>query len=266
MLIRNWDVEGVPGTKGRPARSTIECLSDGRIRQVVEISKDKGRTWSMLFESIYAPATVAARTVAPAPEPSAEPAVATTTGAQDSEPETVEPAQHQAARQATVEGSEVQAVSRELERQEIPAEEAPELVMASPMVLEINPGEVDDYPENTAWSTDETAGFVCNQVIIKKVTAARKSKGDEVHLLVGAQLFTKKRTRTLDLLIEVLLDGEVLASEKLKKVRIGLSIPGHDKTGMMVTARFEMPGGQFDRLFGDGVERKLRLTLTTPSV
>lgn len=279
MLIREWRVEGVPGTEGRPARGTIECLSDGRLRQVVEVSEDGGVTWSTLFEQILSPppepvaAMEPTAAIAPEPEPPAE---APASGAVEPEaspaseqpeespaPEPA-PAQHQAARQANEQGSEVQAVSRELQREEISADEAPELVMASPMVLEITPGQVDLYPENAAWTTEETAGFVCNQVVVKKVSVARRSKGGDVHLLVGAQLFTEKRQRSLDLLVEALMEGEVVASEELDNVSVGLNIPGHTKTGMLVEARLEMSAEQFERLFSDGVERKLRLTVTSP--
>lgn len=279
VLMRDWRVEGVPGTKGRLARSSMECLSDGRIRQVVEVSKDDGRTWKTLFESVYEPdrpGGEAMAAVAPEAEPlaAAPPPSETASGHPTAAEEPARPAgqqsarqeaQHQAARQKSEEGSEVRAVTRELEREEIPEEEAPELIMASPMVLEIDTGEVDDYPEGTAWSTDETAGFVCEQIIIKKVTAARKAKGDNVHLIVGAQLFTPKRQRSADLLVEAVLDGEVIASELLKKVRVGLNIPGHGKEGMMVTALLELPKEQFDRLFSDEADRKLRVTLTVPS-
>jgi len=104
-----------------------------------------------------------------------------------------------------------------------------------------------------------------HQVVIKKVTVGRKVKGDDTYLIIGARLFTKKRLRRMDLLIEAMVDGEVAASELLKKVRFGLSIPGHDKTGMVVTGLLKMPQQQFDRLFSDDVERKLRLTLTIAS-
>jgi hypothetical protein len=288
VLIQDWSVEGLPGTEGRPTRATLECLGDGRIRQVVEVSSDGGRTWSPLFESTYSPvaadpvvaATPAAATAeASASPPAADPSLPGTPAAPTSPPPAAAepssapapvpppaaPAQHQAARQAAQEGSDVQALSRELERTEIPADQAPELVMASPLVLEITPGQLDDYPENTAWVTDETAGFVCDHVIVKKVSAARKTKGGGVQLVVGAQLFTKKRSRSLDLLVEVLADGQVVATGELKKVRIGLNIPGHDKTGMMVDTALDMSVEQFDRLFGGAVEPKLRLTMTVPA-
>ncbi len=289
-LISNWEAEGLPGTKGRMTRSTMECLGDGRIRHVVEVSKD-GESWRVLFESVYGPAAEPAMASAPAaaaPAPSSAqvassaPAPSTAApadppaAATQSSPPAPAPApdvaagekptsQHQASRQANVEGSEVQAVSRELGREEIPEEEAPELVMASPLVLELKPGEVDEYPEGTAWSTDETAGFIVGQVILKKVTIGRKIKGGKIHLIVGAQLYTKKRQRSVDVLFEAMLDGEVIASEQLRKVRIGLNIPRHGKDGMLVNTLLELPSDDFDRLFADGAERKMRVTLTVPS-
>ncbi len=276
-LISNWEVEGVPGTKGRQARSTMECLSDGRIRQVVEVSKD-GQTWRVLFESTYRPGDIPGVAIAPpaapvavaerAAEHSPDPAAAESAEAMGEAP-AAQPApltpQHQATRRANAEGSEVQALSRELGREEIPEEDAPELVMASPLVLELTPGEVDDYPEGTAWSTDETAGFIVGQVVLKKLTVGRKTKGGTTHIIVGAQLFTKKRQRTVDVLLEAMLDGEVVASESLRKVRVGLNIPGHGKNGLLINTVLDLPAGDFERLFADGAERKLRVTLTVPS-
>ncbi len=280
VLIQRWNAEGIPGAKGRPTRATLECLSDGRIKQTIEVSKDGGSTWATLFESTYSPvaeealqaATTAEPTVSAVSATSAdqqteaeETAVAATGSAEAASEEAREVAQHQAARQATVEGSEVQAVSRELEREEIPAADAPELVMASPMVLEIAPGRVDAYPENGAWVTDETGGFICNQVILKEVSVARKMKGDSVELIIGAKLYSDKRQRSLNLLIEALLDDQVLASEQLNDVRVGLNIPGMDKKGLVVDARLEITKTDFDRLFTEGGQRKLRLTVTSPA-
>jgi hypothetical protein len=133
------------------------------------------------------------------------------------------------------------------------------------MVLEITPGEVDDYPEGTAWSTQETAGFICGQVVIRRLTVGRREKGGRTFLEVGAQLFTKRRQRTAELLVEVLLDGQVMASERLDKLRVGLNIPGHGKDGLPVDALLELPGDAFERLFADGADRRLRLTLTVPT-
>ena len=281
VLIQDWTAEGVPGAEGHPARATLECLDDGRIRQIVEVSKDGGATWSKLFESVYAP--MPAVEVTPAPAPAAEVAAGTADAASGSRepaaeamaaPETrAEPAaeaapgvaQHQAARQATVEGSDVQAVTRELQREEIPVADAPELVMASPMTLEIAPGAVHVYPENAAWVTDETAGFICNQVIVKQVSVARRVKGDTVELIVGAKLYSDKRQRSLDLLIETLLGEELLASGELRNVRVGLNIPGMDKTGLGVETRLELSRADFDRLFADGAEPRLRVTVTSPA-
>ncbi len=260
-------------------RSTMECLGDGRIRHVVEVSKD-GESWRVLFESVYRPTAEPAMAAAPAaadakvspsapspaaPSPSAASPSSAAERAQPSATAGEATPQHQASRQASVEGSEVQAVSRELVREEIPEDEAPELVMASPLVLELRPGEVDEYPEGTAWSTDETAGFIVGHVVLKKVTIGRKTKGGRTNLIVGAQLFTGKRQRSVDVLFEAMLDGEVIASELMRKVRVGLNIPGHGKDGMLVNGLLELPSGDFDRLFADGAERKMRVTLTVPS-
>ena len=134
------------------------------------------------------------------------------------------------------------------------------------MVLEIIPGEVDAYPEGSVWSTEETAGFICNSVVIRKVMVGRKVKGGNVDLIVRLQLFTARRGRNLDLLIEAIIDGEVVATEEMDKVRIGLNIPAHGKAGMEVEAIMSIPQATFDRIFADGAQRKMRLTLTSPAI
>jgi hypothetical protein len=301
-LISGWRVEGLPGTRGDLARSSLDCQSDGTIRQVVEVSKDGGRTWKVLFESIYSreerssrPLPAASATTPPPAAPAAaesraaeretsaaaSPARETPPSATPQQP-AVQPqtteqpppqqpadrrqdAQHQAARQASKEGSQVQALSRELEREEIPESEAPELIMASPMILEITPAELDEYPQGTAWSTDETAGFMCDQVVIRRITVGRRVRDGRTQLEVVTQLFTKRRQRSVDVLLEVMLDGQVVASQQLSKIRLGLNIPNHDKDGMPVAAQIELPDGTFERLFADGADRRLRVTLTVPA-
>jgi hypothetical protein len=286
-LLGEWDVEETGGqlliADGSRTRARVECRADGRLRHLIEISSDGGRTWKTLFDAVYSPmdapvaeaATVAdpapSATVATAPSPS-EPEVAAGRGESAETPTAAdqqisdEPTQHQAVRQATEEGSEVNAVSRVLEREEMEEEEKPELRMASPMVLEIVPGEVDAYPEDTAWSTDETDGFMVNEVVLKKVSVGRKVKGGSVRLLIGATLFTEKRQRSVDLLFEAFLDGELVGTAQVERVQVGLNIPGHGKKGLVAETAMELSGEAFDSLFADDVERVLRVTLTSPSV
>lgn len=275
----------------RMARVRLEPLAEGRLHHLIEHSTDGGETWTTYFDATYLPVggqvataqrppeVAAPEPEAPVPSPSpAEPA--------PSEPAPSEPApsdqapsepaasaaappaapqpQEQASRQADREGSEVSAVSRVLGREEIPEEQAPELRMASPMVLEIEPGPIDRLPENTAWSTDETKGFMVNDIVVRKVMMARRGRGEEVELEVGVHLFTSKRIRRADLLLEVLLGDRVVASEELTNVRVGLNIPAHGKEGLLITAELGLPRQEFEQLFAEGADRKLRLTVSSP--
>ena len=285
-VIGEWDVVEIGGeiliAEGTMTRARIECRADGRLRHLIEISEDGGRTWTSLFDGLYSP-MVAPMAEAAAPSTSPPPAVAERAASESEAPAPVrppdssraadtaepppadEPTQHQAVRQASQEGSEVNAVSRVLQRDEIAQEAKPELHMASPLVLEIVPGEVDRYPEGTAWQTDETAGFIVNDVILKKISLGRKAKGDSVDLLIGSTLYSSKRLRNADVFFEALVDGNLVGSAQMKKVRVGLSIPGHGKKGMLVETSMRLSREVFDSVFEDDAEPMLRVTITSPS-
>lgn len=272
------------------ARVRLEPIESGRLHHLIEHSPDGGGTWTSYFDATYLPvggqlesASVADATESPRPattvaeSPSAgaiaaaEPAEEELPAAEPAAETPAEPSataseskQDQAARQALEEGSEVTAISRVLGREEIPEEQAPELRMASPMVLEIVPGPLDALREDTAWPTDKTKGFICNDIVVKTVTAARRGKGDKVELEVAARLYTAKRIRRVDLLVEVVLGDRVVASEELENIRVGLNIPAHGKEGLWVSAEMTVSRQEFEQLFAEGADRKLRLTLTTP--
>jgi hypothetical protein len=200
------------------------------------------------------------------PEPAKPARVEALPVAQEASPEpAAELAQPQAARQAELEGSSVRATTRELQREEIPEEQAPELVMASPMVLEIVPADIGKYPENAAWRTEETAGFICNEVKIRRVGVGRQVKGDRVRATVTAMLYTKRRMRKVGLLIEAVHDGEVIAADEIANIRVGKNIPAHGNDGMDVTAELEVSRQQFDAMFAGDSRPVLRLTLSCPA-
>ncbi|MDX1643243.1 MAG: hypothetical protein R3244_02675 [Thermoanaerobaculia bacterium] len=276
------------------ARVRLEPIEEGRLHHLIEHSPDGGDTWTNYFDATYVPlggqiasasdearaesdddvlprpATTAAEAPSAGALAAAEPGEEEIPAAEPVEEEAVpeqapgEATQDQAVRQARETGSEVTAVSRVLGREEIPTEQAPELRMASPMVLEIVPGPIDALPENTAWPTEETNGFICNDIVVEKVTLARRAKGERVEIEVAAQLYTAKRLRRADLLLELLLGDEVLASEELRKIRVGLNIPAHGDEGLWVSAELSVSRQEFEQLFADGADRKLRLTLTAP--
>lgn len=266
------------------ARSRLEPVAGGRLHHLIEHSSDGGRTWSVYFDGTYLPlggqlvAAGSPRSAAPAPPSVAPEAVPEGTASEpetkpEPEPETSrepmpaaveEPVREEAARPAGGEGREVRAVSRALEREEIPAEQVPELRMASPMVLEIVPGPVDRLPENTAWQTDETKGFMCNETIVEKVLMSRRDRGDQVEIEIGVRLYTPKRSRRAELQLELLSGERVIASQTLSGIRLGLNIPAHGKEGLLVTSEMTISRSEFEQLFAAGADRALRLTLTVP--
>jgi hypothetical protein len=263
-LISGWEAEGLPGTKDRPTRTSIVCLPDGGLRQIVEVSKDNGKTWKTLFESTYRPGTqsemATAEPVVQTPmAPSAAP-VAVATSSTPAPATAV--AQPQAQRQTTSEGSSVKAVTRELQRQEIPQEQAPELVMESPMVLEVTPGDVSKYPQNAGWRSTETASFICDEVVLKQVGLGRRVKGDSVDLIVEAKIFTRKRQKKADLAIEVIHDGQVVASDELRNIKVGLNIPAHGLEGLWTSVKMRVTRELFDQMLAGENRPVVRFTLT----
>jgi len=258
------------------ARVVLEPIGEGRLHHLIEHSSDDGMTWSTYFDGTYIPAgekvvvreapketVVPKETAAPVGEVVAAPQTASPPAV--SELPVIEPAQPQAARQAVQEGSDVKAVTRELQREEIPETQAPELVMASPMILEVKPGNIAQYPENTAWRTDETAGFICNEVTLRQVGVGHKSKRGMVHLVIASKLFTHRRQKKVELLVELIDNGRVVASEDLGKIRLGLNIPSHGEDGLLALAELELTLEQFEALFDGEAEPILRFTLICPS-
>jgi hypothetical protein len=278
-LIRGWEAEGLPGTKGKMTRTTIVCQSDGSLQQIVEVSKN-GETWKVLFQSTYRPAgepvmapvepaaATAAPTVRAAAPAASEPA--STPPADASPPPQPEPAEvapapqssSQAQAQRQKEGSSVRAVTRELQREEIPQTQAPQLVMESPMVLEVTPGQISKYPRNAGWRSKETASFICNEVVLKQVGLGREANGDSVDLIVEAELFTHRRIKRTMLAVEVIHDGEVVASGELPDIRLGLNIPSHGKKGLMTSLTLNVSQETFDAMFAGENRPTLRYTLT----
>jgi hypothetical protein len=173
-----------------------------------------------------------------------------------------EVAQPQALRQANKEGSSVRAVTRELQREEIPQAQAPELVMESPMVLEVTPGDVSKYPETAGWRSSETASFICNEVVLKQVGLGRRVKGQSVDLIVEAKIFTRRRQKKADLMIEVIHEGQVVASDELRNIKVGLNIPAHGLEGLWTSTKMRISRELFDEMSGDGNRPVVRFTLT----
>jgi hypothetical protein len=279
-LIRGWEAEGLPGTKGKMTRTSIVCRSDGSLAQIVEVTKN-GKTWKVLFQSTYRPASEPAMAAAE-PAAAAVSPVAQATAPVPSEPMSSPPAQSETAQskpakaapapqspvqpqpqaQRQQEGSSVRAVTRELQPEEIPQTQAPQLVMESPMVLEVTPGQISKYPRNSGWRSKETASFICDEVVIKQVGLGREAKGGSVDLIVEAELFTHRRIKRTMLAVEVIHDGQVVASGELSDVRLGLNIPSHGKKGLMTSMTLNVSQETFDAMFAGDNRPTLRYTLT----
>jgi hypothetical protein len=261
------------------ARAALEPIGDGRLRHLIEHSTDDGGSWSTYFVGTYIPVgqsvvaaapmeVVASPPAVPSTEPAGpdpEPVVTPLAAPVPQETPASAPAQPQAARQKVREGSDVKAVTRELQREEIPQAQAPELVMASPMVLEVKPGNVAFYPENAAWSTMETGGFICDEVVLREVEVSYRTKRDTVFLVIDSTLFTHRRIKKVDLLVELSDDGGLVATQSAPKIRLGLNIPAHGEEGLVAPVEMELTPEQFEMLFGGEGRPILRFTLTCPS-
>jgi hypothetical protein len=130
------------------------------------------------------------------------------------------------------------------------------------MVLEVTPGQISKYPRNSGWRSKETASFICNEVVLKQVGMGREAKDGTVDLILEAELFTHRRIKRTTLVIEVIHDGQVVASGELPDVRLGLNIPSHGKEGRMTSLTLNVSQELFDEMFAGDNRPTLRYTLT----
>ncbi len=230
------------------SRATLEPIDGGRVRQRIERSADGGTTWSRYFEGTYVPASEALPMPMPIPlrqEPTPAPAPPTPSPAPGPQP------------------SQVTVVSVEVPDEEVPIDQRPKRHLQSPMVLEVPVGAVEAIPEGYSWSTDETAQYVVDEAIVRKVSMTRKSTRRAVELPVTATLYSSRFLHHGDLRVELLSDGEVIASGAVDGFALGRSLPAQgDGDGLEKRVVLSLDRETFDAAFGGAERPVLRLTLT----
>lgn len=231
------------------SRATLEPVEGGRVRQRIERSSDGGTTWTRYFEGTYVPASEALPMPMPAP-PRQEAAPSAERSTERSTERSSGP-------------SQVTAVSVEVPDEEVPIEQRPKRHLQSPMVLEVPVGAVEAIPEGYSWSTDETAQYVVEEAVVRKVAMSRKSTRRGVELPVTATLRSSRFLHHGDLRVELLSEGEVIAAGEVNDFALGRSLPAQgDGEGLERRVVLSVDRETFESAFGGEERPVLRLTLT----
>lgn len=226
------------------SRAVLEPAGDGGLRQRIERSSDGGTTWTLYFEGTYVPAD------APMPTPRPSPAPAPETPAAPEAPE------------AEGAPSQVTAVSVEVPEEDIPVEDRPKRHLQSPMMLEVPVGAVESIPEGYSWSTDQTAQYVVEEAVVRRMSMSREVKRRGVELTVTAILHSTRFLNHGDLDVELVSGGQVIASGRVDGFAIGRSLPAQgDGPGLEKRVVLTLDRETFDKAFGGEERPVLRLTL-----
>lgn len=155
------------------------------------------------------------------------------------------------------------AVSVEAPETDVPASERAKTRLESPMVLELPVGPVEALPEGYSWRTDETASFVAEGASIRQVTVSRHERRQGVDLRVAAALHGEGYLQHAELGVELLVDGEAVASGTVREFPLGRSISAQSEgAGVEKTVTLSLDRETFERAFGGEERPVLRLRLT----
>ena len=211
------------------ARVLLATLPRGRVRQRIEHSGDAGETWSTVLDATYVSVN---------------------------EPQPAELSPLETKKRSA---QSVKAVSETVPI--APGQEA-QTHMASPMTLEVTLGPLQFYPQGTAWTSDETAAYICNGLTILKVQAERREKKGRLELHLAFNLHTQKGSRRAELSVELRAEGKLISSQVLENIRVGRRLLNYDaREGLRKSTTFRLAPELFEELFRDGKRPKLRLTL-----
>lgn len=226
----------------RASRVTLQPLDDGTLRHRVE-QRDDGGAWSLAFDGRYEKPGAPGRPAAEAPAPAA----AAPSAAAPSEPA----------------AAQVKAVSAEMPDDALAPDARRRVQMVSPMTLEVVLGPLDLYPDNAAWTTDETAPFECNDVSLREVGAAKILHRGKATVEARLLLHTNQRGQRAGLVVELLdAEGTVVARAEEPRISLGLMISSYDpEKGLLRTLDLDLERDLFDSLFAGGRRPRLRVTL-----
>lgn len=247
------------------ARAFLEPLADGRVSQRIERSSDGGATWQRVFEGTYVPAGEGGpMPAAPAPEPARPPAPpAPRPHPAPSPAPSAPPSPAPPPPPEPVRSGEVTAIAGETPDEDIPVAERERTRLQSPMTLELPVGPVEELPEGYSWRTDETSVFIAEGASIRQVTVSRDERRQRVELRVTAALHGEKYLQHADLDVELLADGQLVASGRVADFPLGRSVAAQrDGAGVDKTVVLPLDRETFERAFGSEERPVLRLRLT----
>ena len=251
-------------------RLTARPLDGGRLHVVIEHSRDDGATWQSVFDVQYVPQAVAPT---PRPEPApdtasgrtAEPSPAPTPTPTPTPGPPTPPAPEPApAPQPSQSSGGVRASSGVVPEKDVPLEERNRIFLESPMILELPIGPIESIPEEYSWSSKETSVYVSGGVSVRRVTLSRDEHGKKVDVDATAALYSTGYLDHVDLTVELVWRGDVLATASEDKVSIGRSVLSQsDGDGLEKRFTLTVDRSRFEEAFGDADERPvLRLTVT----
>jgi hypothetical protein len=228
------------------SRAVLEPTGDGSLRQRIERSTDGGTTWTVYFEGTYVPAGAPRPMPMPTPTPRPDPAPA---------PAPEAPGEEGAPSQVT-------AVSVEVPEEDIPVEDRPKRHLRSPMMLEVPVGAVESIPEGYSWSTDQTAQYVVEEAVVRRVSMSRQERRRGVELTVTTTMHSTRFLNHGDLQVELVSGGQVIASGRVDDFAIGRSLPAQgDGPGLEKRVVLTLDRETFDAAFGGEERPVLRVTL-----
>jgi hypothetical protein len=212
--------------------------ADGRVARIASLSTRVGRgerPSTVLFEGHYVPAD---RPEPPPPDPPAPEAAAPAAGE-------VTPGSSRAVDAAAIE----------------------RIAMASPMVLRVPLGAVESLPEGYAWTTRDTAPYLCEGVTIEGVQVERRVRRGRVELEVELAVHGSRAARRVNVGVELRRgggpDGGGTVSSGSAAGRVGRNIPEQIEHGSVA---FELPlsmeAAAFGEIVADAERPDLVITLT----
>lgn len=243
----------------RQARVVLEPLDDGRVRHLIEHSADGGETWERFFEATYLPVTESGAEAPREPGPAA---------LEERAPvETDRAAEERAERREGAEREE--RVEREAPAPSVTATSTPAATtapeeparMSSPMTLEVPLGPVHRMPPGYGWTTDETAGYVVEEIRVIEVAASVEGRGSRSRLEVEVTLQADRYLTRVDLDGALVSGGEVIDETSLEAVSVGRGVPSQMEGGVVKSLTFDVDRDRLAELF-EGEAPVLRLTVS----
>lgn len=124
----------------------------------------------------------------------------------------------------------------------------------SPMILEIPLEPLDSLIQKTWVILDDMSGYRCEGVSLQRVRVrAKRQKSGALDLHVKTDTYTiPGRDKWADLLLELVLGGEVVASDLIRNV------DAEEKSTRHVSGYLEIPGGRLE----DQEKPVLKITVT----